>query len=237
MFSIAILAGGLATRLRPITEEIPKSLIEVAGEPFICHQLEYLRNQGINSVVLCIGFLGEMIQEVVGDGSRWDMHVSYSPDGPALLGTGGALKQALPLLGEHFFILYGDSYLPIDFSGVEKTYSASGKKGLMTVLKNQNRWDKSNVEFDTGKITEYNKTVLRPQMHYIDYGLGILQSTALQAYPARQSFDLSKVYNDLSLAGELAGFEVFERFYEIGSHQGIADTQAYLLEKTVKGSL
>jgi NDP-sugar pyrophosphorylase family protein len=237
MFSVAILAGGLATRLRPITEKIPKSLIEVAGEPFICHQLEYLRRQGISSVVLCVGYLGEMIQEVVGDGSRWDMHVSYSPDGPALLGTGGALRQALQLLGEHFFILYGDSYLPIDFSDVEKTYAASGKKGLMTVLKNQNRWDKSNVEFDAGQIIEYNKIVIRPQMHYIDYGLGLLQGSALQAYSTGQSFDLSKVYNDLSLAGELAGYEVFERFYEIGSRQGIADTQAYLLEKTAKGSL
>jgi len=237
VFSVAILAGGLATRLRPMTEEIPKSLIEVAGKPFIYHQLEYLRKQGITSVVLCIGFLGEMIQEVVGDGSRWDMHVSYSPDGPQLLGTGGALRQALPLLGGHFFILYGDSYLPIDFSDVEKFYAVSGKKGLMTVLKNQNRWDKSNVEFDAGQITEYNKTVIRPQMHYIDYGLGILQSTEIQAYPARQSFDLSKVYNNLSLVGELAGYEVYERFYEIGSYQGIADTQTYLLEKIVKGTL
>lgn len=232
MSPIAILAGGLATRLRPITEKIPKSLIEVAGKPFICHQLEYLHKQGIKSVVLCVGFLGEMIEEVVGNGSRWNMHVSYSPDGPALLGTGGALRQALPLLGEYFFILYGDSYLPIDFSNVEETYRASGKKGLMTVLKNQNRWDKSNVEFNTGQIVEYSKTVIRPQMHHIDYGLGLLQSSALQAYPAGRPFDLSKVYNDLSLAGELAGYEVFERFYEIGSHQGIADTQAYLLEKS-----
>ena len=237
MFPVAILAGGLATRLHPITEVIPKSLIEVAGQPFICHQLEYLRKQGIKSVVLCIGFLGEMIQEVVGDGFQWDMRVSYSPDGPALLGTGGALRQALPLLDEHFFILYGDSYLPIDFFDVGKAYTASGKKGLMTVLKNQNRWDKSNVEFDAGQISEYNKTVIRPQMHYIDYGLGLLQSATLQAYPAGQSFDLSNVYNDLSLASELAGYEVFERFYEIGSHQGIADTHAYLLEKTAKGSL
>jgi NDP-sugar pyrophosphorylase family protein len=237
MFPVAILAGGLATRLRPITEEIPKSLIEVAGEPFICHQLDYLHQQGINSVVLCIGYLGEKIQEVVGDGSRWDMHVSYSPDGPALLGTGGALRQALPLLGEHFFILYGDSYLPIDFSDVGKTYAASGKKGLMTVLQNQNQWDKSNVEFNVGQIIEYNKTLIRPQMHYIDYGLGLLQGDALHAYPAGQSFDLSKVYNDLSLTGELAGYEVFERFYEIGSHQGIVDTQAYLLEKIAKGTL
>ncbi|QWD98832.1 nucleotidyltransferase family protein [Polynucleobacter sp. MG-5-Ahmo-C2] len=237
MFPVAILAGGLATRLRPITEEIPKSLIEVAGKPFICHQLEYLRKQGINSVVLCIGYLGEMIEEIVGNGSQWDMHVTYSLDGSVLLGTGGALRQALPLLGEHFFILYGDSYLPIDFSDVEKTFVASGKKGLMTVLRNQNQWDKSNVEFDAGQIIEYNKTVIRPQMHYIDYGLGILQSAVLQAYPARHSFDLSKVYNDLSLARELAGYEVFERFYEIGSHQGIADTQAYLFEKTAKGTL
>jgi len=237
MLPIAILAGGLATRLRPVTETIPKSLIQVAGKPFIFHQLDYLRQQGINTVVLCIGYLGEMIQEFVGDGSRWGMHVNYSLDGPVLLGTGGALRQALPLLGKHFFILYGDSYLPINFSDVEKTYAASCKKGLMTVLKNQNRWDKSNVEFDAGQIIEYNKSVIRPQMHYIDHGLGIMHSSVLQAYPARQSFDLSKVYNDLSIAGELAGYEVFERFYEIGSHQGIADTQNYLLEKIVKGNL
>jgi len=237
MLPVAILAGGLATRLLPMTQEIPKSLIEVAGQPFILHQLEYLRKQGISSVVLCIGFLGEMIQEAVGNGSRWDMHVSYSPDGPALLGTGGALRQALPLLGEQFFILYGDSYLPIDFSDVQKKYADSTKKGLMTVLKNKNQWDKSNVEFSADQILEYNKTLIRPQMHYIDYGLGLLQGATLQAYPAGQSFDLSKVYNDLSIAGELAGYEVFERFYEIGSHQGIADTEAYLLEKTVKGSL
>ena len=237
MLPVAILAGGLATRLRPITETIPKSLIQIAGAPFICHQLEYLRKQGIKSVVLCIGFLGEMIQEAVGNGSQWDMHVSYSPDGPDPLGTGGALRQALPLLGEHFFILYGDSYLPIDFTDVEKTYVASGKKGLMTVLRNQNQWDKSNVEFNAGQIIEYNKTVIRPQMYYIDYGLGVLQGAALHAYSAGQSFDLSKVYNNLSLTGELAGYEVFERFYEIGSHQGIADTQAYLLEKTAKGGL
>jgi MurNAc alpha-1-phosphate uridylyltransferase len=237
MYPVAILAGGLATRLRPITEQIPKSLIEVAGEPFIFHQLEYLRKQGIASVVLCIGFLGEMIQDLVGNGSKWGMHVSYSSDGPSLLGTGGALRQALPLLGEHFFILYGDSYLPISFSDVGKAYAIRAEKGLMTVLKNQNQWDKSNVEFNAGKIIEYNKTIIRPQMHYIDYGLGLLQSAALQAYPNQEAFDLSKVYNDLSLDGELAGYEVFERFYEIGSYQGIADTQNYLLEKKAKGGL
>ena len=237
MLPVAILAGGLATRLRPVTQTIPKALIEVAGKPFIEHQLEYLHKQGVSSVVLCIGYLGEMIQELVGDGSRWGLQVSYSPDGPVLLGTGGALKQALPLLGEQFFILYGDSYLPIDFSKVQAAFTESGQLGLMTVLKNQNQWDKSNVHFDGGKLIEYNKAVITPQMHYIDYGLGVLQSKALDSYPVGQAFDLSQVYSQLSLENQLLGYEVFERFYEIGSHQGIADANTYLLQHTAKGSL
>lgn len=237
MLPVAILAGGLATRLRPITQTIPKALIEVAGRPFIDHQLEYLRKQGVSSVVLCIGYLGEMIQDIVGDGSHWNMQVRYSPDGPLLLGTGGALKQALPMLGEQFFILYGDSYLPIDFPKVQSAFMDCGKLGLMTVLKNQNQWDKSNVQYEGGRLIEYNKAVISSQMHHIDYGLGLLRAEVLNSYPAGQPFDLSKVYNQLSLEKQLAGYEVFERFYEIGSRQGIDDTQTYLLQQTVKGSL
>jgi N-acetyl-alpha-D-muramate 1-phosphate uridylyltransferase len=179
MFPVAILAGGLATRLRPITQTIPKALIEVAGKPFIDHQLEYLRKQGVTSVVLCIGYLGEMIQEIVGDGSRWSMQVRYSLDGPVLLGTGGALKKALPMLGERFFILYGDSYLPIDFGKVQAAFSNSGQLGLMTVLRNQNLWDRSNVRFENGQLIEYNKEKITPLMHYIDYGLGVLEAITL----------------------------------------------------------
>jgi NDP-sugar pyrophosphorylase family protein len=237
MFPVAILAGGLATRLRPITQAIPKALIEVAGKPFIDHQLEYLRKQGVTSVVLCIGYLGEMIQEVVGDGSRWSMQVSYSPDGPILLGTGGALKQALPMLGERFFILYGDSYLPIDFAKVQTTFINSGQLGLMTILRNQNLWDRSNVHFENEQLIEYNKEKITPLMHYIDYGLGVLEASVLSSYPSGLTLDLSRVYNELSLHKQLAGFEVFERFYEIGSHQGIADTQKYLLQKITKDKL
>lgn len=236
MFAVAILAGGLATRLRPITETIPKSLVEVAGKPFISHQLKYLHGQGVDSVVLCTGYLGEMIQEVVGTGAQWGIKVSYSLDGPDLLGTGGALKKALPELGEHFFVLYGDSYLPIDFHAVQNAYISSGKKGLMTVLKNQNQWDKSNIEFAGGQLIEYNKLKIRPEMHYIDYGLGVLKRSVFEDYATAEQFDLSKVYNGLSVTRELAGYEVFERFYEIGSHQGLGDTQDYLLMKTAKSS-
>ncbi len=237
MLPVAILAGGLATRLRPITHKIPKALVEVAGKPFVSHQLRYLRRQGFASVIFCIGYLGEMIQEYVGDGSAWDLKVSYSHDGPALLGTGGALKQALPMLGERFFVLYGDSYLPINYANVQKAFIDSHQLGLMTVLKNKNRWDRSNVQFELGKLIEYNKEVINPEMHYIDYGLGALRANVLSGYPDGEPFDLSRVYNELSLQQQLLGYEVFNRFYEIGSIQGIADTQTFLLQQAAKDSL
>ena len=230
MLPVAILAGGLATRLRPITQTIPKALIELASKPFIHHQLTYLKKQGVTQVVICIGYLGEMIQEVVGDGSAFGLQVSYCLDGPVLLGTGGALRQALPVLGEDFFVLYGDSYLPVDFAAVQAAYLSSHQPALMTVLKNGDRWDKSNVVFEKGRLVEYNKEQTRLEMHYIDYGLGILNRQVLKAYPSGKPFDLAKVYNRLSIKGELAGFEVFERFYEIGSHNGIAETETYLLQ-------
>src|SRR5438876_1042545 len=144
---VAILAGGLATRLRPITERIPKVLVPVAGKPFLAHQLELLRTQGLTRVVLCLGHLGERVRQVFGDGQAHGVTLQYSFDGPVLLGTGGALKQALPLLGENFFVLYGDSYLPIDFRPVGDSFERSGKLGLMTVYENQGRYDTSNVVF------------------------------------------------------------------------------------------
>jgi len=224
---VAILAGGLATRLRPITETIPKSLVEVAGTPFIVRQLGYLRSQGIGQVVLCLGHLGEQIQALIGDGSQLGLQVHYAFDGPTRLGTGGALKAALPMLGDAFFVLYGDSFLPIDFRAVEYAFRASGKPALMTVLRNQDRWDKSNVEYGDRVVVEYNKHQPRSEMAYIDYGLSILSITALAKYPSGRAFDLAELYHALSLAGQLAGHEVFERFYEIGSHQGLAETDAY----------
>jgi NDP-sugar pyrophosphorylase family protein len=224
MLPVAILAGGLATRLRPITETIPKSLVDVAGKPFILHQLDYLRRQGLTRIVLCLGYLGEKVEEVVGDGAAYGLEVLYSWDGPTLLGTGGAIKKALPLLGQQFFVFYGDSYLPVDFQAVERDFLCSGKPALMTVLRNADRWDKSNVEFDNGKIVEYNKGSPRHEMDHIDYGLGVLSSAVLANMPPNEPFDLADVYNDLSLRGELAGHEVFERFYEIGSHKGLNET-------------
>lgn len=231
MFPVAILAGGLATRLRPITETIPKALVEVAGRPFIAWQLEYLREQRVRDVVICVGYLGHMIQDVVGDGESFGLRVKYSADGETLLGTGGAIKKALTLLGENFFVLYGDSFLPIGFAQVQSAYENSGQKALMTVLRNQDQWDKSNVLFKEGCLLEYNKRMPKPEMAYIDYGLGVVSSKAFDSYPANESFDLADLYQDLSITGNMVGFEVHERFYEIGSHTGLKEAEEYFLLK------
>jgi MurNAc alpha-1-phosphate uridylyltransferase len=233
MLPVAILAGGLATRLRPLTSTIPKALVEVAGKPFIRHQLAYLKGQGVSEVVMCTGYLGEMIEAEVGDGSEFGLKVSYSPDGEKLLGTGGALKRALPRLGEAFFVLYGDSFLPIDFAAVKNDFIASGKPALMTVLKNDNRWDKSNVVYRDGKLIEYNKQQTRPEMEHIDYGLSIVRREVFDNTPDQEPFDLAGLYHQLSVTGQLAGHEVYQRFYEMGSFEGLQETEAYLagLEK------
>jgi NDP-sugar pyrophosphorylase family protein len=214
-----------------LTEKIPKALIEVGGQPFIVRQLNYLKDQGIKRVVLCTGYLGEQIEAIVGNGITMGLKVSYSPDGPVLLGTGGALRKALPLLGKQFFVLYGDSFLPCDFRKVQAAYKSAGNPALMTVLKNGNRWDKSNVLFQDGKLIEYNKSFPTTEMEHIDYGLGILSDEVLIKYPLGDSLDLADVYHQLSLSGLLTGFEVNERFYEIGSHSGIRETERYFLSQ------
>jgi len=228
---VAILAGGLATRLRPITEKIPKLLVEVAGEPFFSHQIRLLKSAGLTHLVLCVGYLGERIVEQYGDGSKWGIKIEYSLDGPTLLGTGGALIKALPLLGEAFYVLYGDSYLPIDYRAVGQAFLGSGKNGLMTVYENHERYDTSNVWFENGSIKIYDKNTKVPQMHHIDYGLGLLQAKAIAPYPRDAVVDLAKVYSDLVSANQLAGYEVKDRFYEIGSHSGLNELDALLRSK------
>ena len=228
MLPVVILAGGLATRMKPITEKIPKSLIEVNGKPFIRHQLDYLKSQGIQDIVLCIGHLGHMIESFIGDGKALGLNIQYSLDGDKLLGTGGAIKKALPLLSKDFFVLYGDSFLPIDYKNVEDAYVSSKKNALITVIKNNNQWDKSNVEFASGTLIEYNKHHPNERMHYIDYGLSILNQSIFDAYHQNESFDLCDLYHKLSLHDHLAGFETFDRFYEIGSQNGLKETEIYL---------
>lgn len=228
---VAILAGGLATRLRPITEKIPKSLVPVAGRPFLAHQLEMLHTRGIRHAVLCIGYLGEMIQRDFGHGEKFGIKLDYSFDGPKLLGTGGALKRALPLLGDEFFVLYGDSYLPMEYAPIADFFHRSGKLGLMTVFRNEGKFDTSNVVFRDGEIKIYDKKNKLPEMHHIDYGLSLFKASVFDAYAADHVFDLAEVMGRLVRERQLAGFEVHERFYEIGSPAGLAELESLLTSK------
>lgn len=228
---VAILAGGLATRLRPLTERIPKSLLEVGGQPFAVQQIELLRRHGLTRLVFCVGYLGEMLQSALGDGRRWGVSLDYVFDGPALLGTGGALRRALPLLGEAFFVLYGDSYLECDYAAVERAFLDSAKLGLMTVYRNDDLWDRSNVEFSHGAILRYDKRRRTPDMRHIDYGLGALRPPALEPFAPDAPLDLATIYQDLLARGQLAGYKVPQRFYEIGSPDGLEETRRYLLGK------
>jgi NDP-sugar pyrophosphorylase family protein len=228
MLPVAILAGGLATRLRPMTDRIPKSLLRIAGRPFIFHQLELLKNQGIDRVVLCVGHLGDQVKAAVGDGRTLGLAIDYSFDGSELLGTGGALKRALSLLGDSFYVLHGDSYLPCSFAPIQSAYEAARRPALMTVLRNDNRWDKSNVLFRNGELIIYDKQSPRLDMSHIDFGLYVLSRDVFLTYGESKVIDLADVCHELSKNGQLAAAEVSERFYEIGSPQGIRDTEEFL---------
>jgi len=228
MLPAAILAGGLATRLRPLTEKIPKALVDIAGEPFLWHQLRLLHSTGVRHVVMCVGHMAERIEESAGDGSRFGLTIEYSHDGAAPLGTAGAIKRAIPMLGDNFFVVYGDSYLPCNWNAVEQAFFTLGKPALMTVFQNEGQWDYSNVEFVDGRIVAYNKELRTPRMRHIDYGLGVFHKAAFDRIAEDRPSDLATLYQELLAEGQLAGFEVPARFYEIGSFAGIQELELYL---------
>jgi N-acetyl-alpha-D-muramate 1-phosphate uridylyltransferase len=233
MWPVAILSGGLATRLRPMTDRIPKSLFSIAGRPFIFHQLDLLKSQGVDRVVLCVGHFGDQIRAAVGDGRNLGLAIDYSFDGAELLGTGGALKQALPLLGDKFFALNGDSYLPCSFAPIQSAYEAAQRPALMTVFRNDNRWDDSNVLFRNGELIEYAKQSPRLGMKHIDFGLYVLSSDVFFTHGESRVIDLADICHELSKSRQLAAFEVSERFFEVGSPRGIRDTEEYLSRQMV----
>jgi len=229
---VAILAGGMATRLGDVTKTIPKALLDIAGKPFIEYQLDLLRAAGVTRVVMCIAHMADQIEAVLGDGSAYGLDVVYAHDkrGPngELLGTGGALRNALPLLGDEFLVMYGDSYLLCDYAGIARAWQASKKLGLMTVYKNDGQYDASNVQMADGRVVRYDKSN-DPAFTHIDWGLGAFRAEAFAGYPDGK-LDLVRIYQDLLAKDQLFGYEVSERFYEIGSHAGLEELR-HLLSK------
>jgi NDP-sugar pyrophosphorylase family protein len=223
-----ILAGGLGTRMRPLTDHCPKTLLPVRGRPFAYHQLHWLAAQGVTEVVYSIGHQGHLIRRYWDSEPRPVPWIRYVDEGEKLLGTGGALRLACDegVLEERFLVTYGDSFLPIVFAPVWNTFLESGKPALMTVLRNDGRWDRSNAIYQGGRVVLYDKQGVGA-MKYIDYGLSAIERGLLELITAKK-FDLSDLFHELSLEDRLAGFPVAERFYEIGSEAGLRDLEDYL---------
>ena|SRR6266850_4003864 len=224
-----ILAGGLGTRMRPLTDKIPKTLLPVCGRPFAYHQLHWLAAQGVTEVVYCVGHKGHLIREYWASEQPPIPSIRYVDEGDHLRGTGGAIRLALDqgVLEESFLVIYGDSFLPVEFAPIWQAFRSSNRPALMTVLRNEGRWDRSNVIYENGRVILYDKTA-NAAMRYIDYGLSAFRRELFENIPDKV-FDLSALFHDLSLQGNLAGFEVRERFYEIGSPEGLADLEQYLV--------
>lgn len=224
---VLILAGGKATRLGEVTKTIPKALVTLAGKPFIDHQLASLYSEGIREVVMCVGHFADQIREYVADGARFGLRVRYSDDGPTLRGTGGAVRRALPLVGDGCFVLYGDSILDVSYAKVFASLPHTAL-ALMTVFRNENSFDKSNVIWRGGRLLRYSKQDATADMTHIDYGLSLLRRSAIERIPAGQPSDLAELYSTLVASGEMVGHEVTERFYEIGSPTGLREAEEFL---------
>jgi NDP-sugar pyrophosphorylase family protein len=228
MLPLAILAGGYATRLGALTSETPKCLIEINGRPFVDWQLELLMKNGYSEFIFCVSYKSDLVQEYLGNGSDRGVSIQYSLDGQSQLGTGGAIQNALPKLGDEFGVIYGDSYLPTNYFAVEKNFLSSRSQALMAVYENQNQFDSSNVEFVNGKLVNYEKGTKNKDMRHIDYGVTFFRDAAFRPWSNQSSFDLAEVCHRLAKEKQLDGYEVFERFYEIGSIQGIEELSQYL---------
>src|SRR5260370_24693024 len=223
-----ILAGGLGTRMRPLTESCPKTVLPVCGRPFAYHHLQGLARQSVSEVVYAIGHKGHLIREYWASEKPPVPSIRYVDEGDHLRGTGGAIRLAVEqgVLDESFLVIYGDSFLPVEFDPIWQAFQSSSKPALMTVLRNEGRWDRSNAIYENGRVVLYDKTA-NAEMRYIDYGLSAFRRDLFENIPDKV-FDLSTLFHDMSLKGNLAGFEVHERFYEIGSPRGLNDLEKYL---------
>ena len=226
---IIIIAGGLATRLGKLAINKPKSLIDINGEPFIIHQLRYLKNQGLKNIHLCLGYLADQIITILRHFNNLDLNITYSLDGDNQLGTGGALKNALDKCEDYFFVQYGDSYLPINYSKVHNFFVMNNKqRNILTIYKNKNMYDKSNVDYTENKIFKYDKNLNNSGMNFIDYGLSLLKKDEIMPILNRNVSDLSEVYKILINENKMIPYIVNQRFYEIGKPKGIEEMKKYL---------
>jgi NDP-sugar pyrophosphorylase family protein len=220
---IVVLVGGLGTRVAGITgPDRPKALLDVAGEPFLVRRLRELAAEGVPEAWLLVGHGAAVIGDVVGDGAGLGLAVRYVHDGPRLLGTGGAVRAALLHLPERFLLTYGDTFLPAALAPIVEAWDGSGRPALMTVLRNDDRWEPSNVAVADGLVVRYEKGA--SGLTHIDYGMLAFERAVFDPYPVDDPFDLGIVLRDLIDRRELAAHEVHERFHDIGNPAAYEET-------------
>ena len=216
---VVIIAGGLGTRLYPITKRVPKSMVKVGPKPFFEHQIELCRKNGIRNIVFCGGYLWEEVWKYFGRGRGFGVEIDYSIE-EEILDTGGALKNAYPWLDREFFVLYGDSYLVFDWQEAYGFFTRSQAKGLMTVWEATNGF-KPQVSIDErGFVKEFTKENFKPEMKYIEYGLNILKKNIIFEVPG-EKFPIGDYFNLLIEKRSLVSFKVKNKFFEAGSFEGI----------------
>jgi len=227
LYPIIILAGGIGNRLYPTTKTIPKSMIEINGEPFIQHQLNLLETNGFQNVIICVGHLGSTIDEYAKH-HKFNMNLTIADEGEKLLGTGGAIKRIIPILPDNFFVMYGDSYLNADYKFVQQKFIDEKKLAMMCIYKNNGKHDKSNVLLENGRIVSYDKNKPDAMAQHIDYGMSIFSKKSFEGFEGK--FDLYRVHQKMLQMNELATCVMPNRFYEIGTQKGILDYESYLKE-------
>ena len=232
MFPVVILAGGLATRLGKLTEKIPKSLIQINSNPFVYWQLKLLKESEFSEVYLLVSHFGNQILDFIGDGSKFDLKVNYIFDGEVSLGTGGAILKNLSKLPEKFFLLYGDSYLDIDYLKMEKHFLQEESDYLMGVCPKTHQYNFTpNVQFSSGKVLRYSKVSSTSSMKHEDFGVSIISKSVFMNLKGEEYKDLGSIMSVLADQGIITGYLFQEKYYEVGSEIGIELTTKYLREK------
>ena len=230
-----ILAGGLGTRLKPLTRQVPKVMVLINGVPFLLHLLRLLKHHGVNEIVLCTGYLSEQVRDIFHDGKNFGLKIRYSEEKEGLLGTGGALKQAQSLLDDHFFVINGDTYLPIDYAEVESAFLKSDKTALMVVYDNrEDTGVKNNVALDSDlMVIRHDKESHDSDLKYVEAGVLVLRRAALDRMKEGERISSEKgLYPGLIQQRQLAAYITGQRFYDIGTPE-----QKMVFEKFLKGKV
>jgi NDP-sugar pyrophosphorylase family protein len=226
---VAVLAGGLGTRLRPITDRLPKCMTPVGDKPFLYYLLQLFKEKGTDEVILCTGYLGEQIEEYFGNGKNMGLRLLYSRENGCLLGTGGALKLAEPILHDSLLVVNGDTYLNIDYKTIYEDFNMSKAQALIVASQCPTDTCGDLAVDDNFNVTAYDKT--NPVgKDYVNAGvMGLKRDILAEVNPAQVVSLEADIFPNLISRGDVRACITAKQFYDIGSFSGLG-----IFERTIK---